>query len=310
MPGVVTVAGPAPRCPGYATVFGGPKAVPSRADGGQGETTSKSLHAVGLRRIIAVVSVVLAAGVGMTGLTLAQDIQGTKGPDKLRGTDGPDNIDGGAGDDYIVGLGGDDVLNGGPDSDSIDGGPGNDKVYGATCQYGATNIGRYCDNPGNELLLGGDGNDLILANSCVERGCGEDHYLALASTLDGGPGDDRLTGGDANDKLIGGPGNDSLAGLEGNDRLDGGPGDDNLDGGAGNDVLIGGAGNDTLEGGPGNDKLVGGSGNNLLIGGAGNDRIYVRDGKRDRVDCGPGKDIVSADRQDVLRGCERVRRSR
>src|SRR5207302_1151401 len=145
MPRVVTVAGPAPRCPGYATVFDGPKAVPSRADGGQGETTSKSLHAVGLRRIIAVVSVVLAAGVG------------------------------------------------------------------ATCQYGATNIGRYCDNPGNELLLGGDGNDLILANSCVEQGCGEDRYIALASTLDGGPGDDRLTGGDANDKLIGGPGNDSLA---------------------------------------------------------------------------------------------------
>src|SRR5438552_18871399 len=149
MPRVVTVAGPAPRCPGYATVFGGPKAVPSRADGGQGETTSKSLHAVGLRRIVAVASVVLAAGLGTAGLTLAQDIQGTSGPDKLRGTDGPDNINGGAGDDYIVGLGGDDVLHGGPDSDSIDGGPGNDKVYGATWQYRATNIGRNRHNPRN-----------------------------------------------------------------------------------------------------------------------------------------------------------------
>jgi Ca2+-binding RTX toxin-like protein len=74
--------------------------------------------------------------------------------------------------------------------------------------------------------------------------------------------------------------------------------------------LRGGAGDDTLDGGDGSDRLIGGSGKNLLMGGAGNDRFSVRDGKRDRVDCGPGKDTVSADRRDVLRHCERVRRSR
>jgi dipeptidyl aminopeptidase/acylaminoacyl peptidase len=43
----------------------------------------------------------------------------------------------------------------------------------------------------------------------------------------------------------------------------------------------------------------------------GNDLIDVRGGRRDVVDCGPGRDSVRADRHDVIgRNCERVRRSR
>jgi hypothetical protein len=36
----------------------------------------------------------------------------------------------------------------------------------------------------------------------------------------------------------------------------------------------------------------------------------VRDGKRDRVDCGDGRDSVRADRADLLIGCESVRIAR
>jgi hypothetical protein len=41
----------------------------------------------------------------------------------------------------------------------------------------------------------------------------------------------------------------------------------------------------------------------------GNDRIDVRGGGRDFVDCGPGHDVVRADRRDVVaHNCERRRR--
>jgi hypothetical protein len=39
--------------------------------------------------------------------------------------------------------------------------------------------------------------------------------------------------------------------------------------------------------------------------GDGNDVIDVRDGSRDVVSCGAGRDIVRRDSKDVLRGCER-----
>lgn len=105
---------------------------------------------------------------------------------------------------------------------------------------------------------------------------------AAARTLRGGAGPDTLRGGRANDRLFGG---------------------------GGNDRLLGGAGSDRLEGGAGNDRLDGGTGSDLLDGGAGADVILARDGVRDRLRCGSGRDTVVADRVDaVARDCERVRR--
>jgi arylsulfatase A-like enzyme len=46
-------------------------------------------------------------------------------------------------------------------------------------------------------------------------------------------------------------------------------------------------------------------GSSILAGG-GDDRIFVRNGRRDQVDCGRGGDRVLADRLDRLTGCERV----
>ena len=46
----------------------------------------------------------------------------------------------------------------------------------------------------------------------------------------------------------------------------------------------------------------------VILGRAGNDRIHANDGHTDRVDCGPGRDEVWADRADRLSGCEIVHR--
>lgn len=100
--------------------------------------------------------------------------------------------------------------------------------------------------------------------------------------------------------LRGGAGPDTLRGRGGHDRLFGG---------AGNDRLFGGGGADRLFGGLGKDRLDGGKGRDLLDGGAGADVIAARDGVRDTVRCGGGRDVVVADRVDaVARDCERVKR--
>jgi hypothetical protein len=51
-----------------------------------------------------------------------------------------------------------------------------------------------------------------------------------------------------------------------------------------------------------------GPGNDRISGGPGDDRTEARDGFRDVIDCGPGRDGAEVDRLDVLRDCERVLR--
>jgi Ca2+-binding RTX toxin-like protein len=91
------------------------------------------------------------------------------------------------------------------------------------------------------------------------------------------------------------------------DRLVGTRGPDTLRGLGGGDTILGLAGNDVLDGGSGNDTIVGGPGHDLLLGGRGSDVLSARDGQRDRIRCGPGRDRVIADRLDlVARDCELV----
>jgi Ca2+-binding RTX toxin-like protein len=85
-------------------------------------------------------------------------------------------------------------------------------------------------------------------------------------------------------------------------------GADLLYGEGGNDTLLGGRGNDVLFGGRGADVLDGGRGLDRLYGGPGNDLVKARDGARDVVDCGPGRDLAFVDRLDRTSGCERVLR--
>lgn len=135
--------------------------------------------------------------------------------------------------------------------------------------------------------------------------------------IDGGAGNDRLYGDDDNDKLIGGHGRDRLSGGDGRDELYGGTSNDRLDGGTGNDMLAGGSASDDLIGGSGSDRLFGenghdrivvGGGRNQVDAGSGNDSIEARNGERDRIICGSGRDRVRADRYDRLNGCEVVSR--
>jgi dipeptidyl aminopeptidase/acylaminoacyl peptidase len=56
---------------------------------------------------------------------------------------------------------------------------------------------------------------------------------------------------------------------------------------------------DTIEGSP--------DFGDVILGLGGNDQIHANDGHTDRVDCGPGRDTVWADRTDRLRRCEIVR---
>jgi dienelactone hydrolase len=100
---------------------------------------------------------------------------------------------------------------------------------------------------------------------------------------------------DAGDSIRGRGGDDSLRGGDGNDCLYGNKGTDHLDGDAGDDRLKGGADDDRLDGGDGRD---------VIGGGPGADTIRAKDGERDRIRCGPGKDKVFADRKDKLgSGC-------
>lgn len=175
------------------------------------------------------------------------------------------------------------------------------------------------DVPGNQALVGGDADDMIVAhqgNDHYDGGAGVDTLdMSLASgayvDLDrgrasglgrdtvanienaiGGAGNDRLYGTAGDNAFEGGAGNDRLFGRDGNDVLDGGAGNDRLGGGTGNDSLSGGDGNDTLSGGNGDDQLDGGIGNDRLNGGNGNDRVDGGAGS-DRINGGAGEDILS-----------------
>lgn len=109
--------------------------------------------------------------------------------------------------------------------------------------------------------------------------------------------------------LTGTPKADRLRGSSGGDRIRARGGNDTLKGRGGADCLLGQAGNDRLVGGSGDDRIVGGTGRDRVGAGAGADVVRVRDGVRDIVTCGAGKDLVVADRSDrVSRDCEKIRR--
>ena len=156
-----------------------------------------------------------------------------------------------------------------------------------------------------DRMYGRGGDDRVdgrAANDCLFGGDGPDHLV-------GGSGHDRVFGDDDADTLLGGYGRDRLAGGAGTDRLAGGAKADVLLGGTEGDRLSGGYGDDRLWGQGGGDTIYGGRGNDRVRGGDGNDVIVTwRDGVRDRVYCGPGRDRVFAGRNDVLAGCEVVRR--
>ena len=260
------------------------------------------------RSRIATLAGVLVLGLGA--FAVAEQIEGTDDPDTINGTEEADQITGERGDDTINGLGGDDTIhggtdsisrsrlggdgddkidggdgndtvNGGGDNDIVNGGDGNDKVFGAGCEFGEEEaLARICDNPGRDKLIGGLGDDDLRANECSnEADCQAATNISLRTHMKGGPGNDQFLGAERRDRVRGGGDDDTVQGFLGGDRIRGGPGNDTLDGGGGRDRLVGGRGNDEIE---------------------------ARDGKRDRIRCGRGRDSVMVDSKDRLSGCEQV----
>jgi Ca2+-binding RTX toxin-like protein len=83
---------------------------------------------------------------------------------------------------------------------------------------------------------------------------------------------------------------------------------DTLVGTARGEKMFGFRGDDWLRGLGGNDTIVGGPGRDTLSGGPGNDLVLARDGERDRVFCGRGKDRAVVDANDsTYRDCETVK---
>jgi Ca2+-binding RTX toxin-like protein len=269
---------------------------------------------------------------------------GTTGADDLDGSRGSDEVYGGAGDDSLSGGvedGGADRLEGGDGDDSLGGGAGGDMLRG---QSGRDSV---AGGGGSDVVAGGEDADALTGGTGLDSlsgGPGNDDLdgaeAALvgadgADGLAGGPGDDNLKGGPGDDRLGGGPGSDSLAGEDGHDTADygsarravdvtfddvandGEPGErDNVrsdvegaSGGGEPDTFTGNSVTNVLAGGAGEDFADGGGGLDDLRGGAANDTLRSRDGRRDRVACGAGRDMAIADPVDrVLPGCELVDR--
>jgi Ca2+-binding RTX toxin-like protein len=216
---------------------------------------------------------------------------------------GADTLSAGAGFNVLQGNQGDDVLTGGSGVDWIYGGRDNDQIsVGASGSGGFSNFAN--GNLGSDtisgsqtdadILLGGQGDDLIGATS-FSLAIVDADGIPTGSGLSGG-GADFLNGNLGNDTVIGGAGDDQIYGEDGNDVLLGKTGRNTLDGGLGNDTIVGGGGGDTiyfgggddvggimgagaasdlgfLDGGAGNDNINGGAGRDLLLGGDGNDLL-------------------------------------
>jgi RTX calcium-binding nonapeptide repeat (4 copies) len=198
----------------------------------------------------------------------------------------PGLLSGDAGDDTLTGGDGDESLRGGDGNDTLDGRGGADVMAGEngvdTVSYASRTAAVSVDL--STVALGAEGQ------------AGE--HDTVASDVEhaiGGAGDDTLTGDSSANLLDGGAGKDII---------DGGAGDDTLAGGSGNDAVDGGAGNDAADGGDGDDRVTGGSGADDLHGGAGADTLRGRDGTVDNLDCGGDADVVDADDNDTVSGCE------
>jgi len=151
------------------------------------------------------------------------DLRGCPKGGLLSGTENPDKLAGRDGDDEIRGLGGEDFLIGGLGNDVIYGGPGRDRLYDwPLTDGGEIGLGggsesdwRVMDKAwakaeGDDVLYGGDGNDVLVSEK------GED-------VLYGGDGDDFLLddfGERGRDKFYCGKGEDAYLVPDKNDYVD------------------------------------------------------------------------------------------
>ena len=254
-----------------------------------------------------------APGVGESAWVL--QTPATWQPDtNVYGTNGDDLIGPGYGGTHLVGEGADnivamsgaDTIDTAGGNDTIDGGAGDDLMAGGTGDdtYYVDSLGDVVvENPGAgadtviatvDHVLAADVETLVLSGWGLS-GTGN----ALANTITGTDGSDRLDGGVGADTLIGGLGDDDYVVDEADDVVveAAGGGIDTVHASVGltlgaeleNLVLTGtglsGTGNalaNTITGSDGADRLDGGAGADHLIGGLGDD-VYVVDSTTDMV---------------------------
>ena len=113
--------------------------------------------------------------------------------------------------------------------------------------------------------------------------------MAFALAMAGGAAlADSIEGNGGNNRLVGTNGKDTISGAGGNDDIFGKGGSDRLFGDSGNDDVFGGGGR--------SDLLQGGLGQDDLFGQKGFDFANALDGQaNDRVDCGRGFDVAAID---------------
>jgi Ca2+-binding RTX toxin-like protein len=234
----------------------------------------------------------------------------------LEGGEGADELQGGA--PFIR-----NILDGGPGSDifrpGFFGGASDVVDYSSRTNPVTVTLGDGLANDGEAgeqdliedgigQVSGGSANDTISSHTGIFEsvelfGRGGDDTLTADggadSGLHGGAGDDTLVSGGSSPQegafMFGGPGADILRGGEGLDFLTGGDGNDRLRCGDGGCVARGGGGADRIVGGPGYDGMGGG---------AGRDTLFARDGKRDLLNGGAGRDRARVDRFDRVRNIE------
>ncbi len=278
------------------------------------------------------------SALAQAGVVLAGDgndlVAGGTGNDRIVGEGGRDTITANGGNDLIKVRGGAiDSVNCGDGADTVDADAAD--YLDASCETTPTSGGGSGGGSGPGPAQGeaplpprnGSGPKPILLPSAP----GTPSPVAIPSgkcptLFKGTGGADRIDGTGKGDRMFGFGGRDILNGLGGNDCLYGGKGSDQLYAGRGSDVIRAGKdadrvyagtgsdkvygekGNDRLYGQNGNDRLNGGKGRDRIYGGRGNDRIDARDGQRDVVRCGSGRDTAKVDRKDRVSGCEKVRR--
>ncbi|AMK76855.1 MULTISPECIES: calcium-binding protein [Methylomonas] len=245
-------------------------------------------------------------------------LYGGTGNDTLNGGQGADVLDGGAGRDILQGGEGNDVLyadeqvseavNGmnqaNLSGDFLSGGLGDDMLIGVTLSNASTG-----ESGGNDLMLGGDGQDWIDGGGGDDTLYGDASGYAnsnwavtreLATVGNTTTASIQFSNADATDLGIGSA--DTIYGGAGKDWIFSNQGDDVVDAGIDDDVVFGGLGQDTIFGRNGNDLLLGnngttsqlGDGSDYLDGGDGDDRLWG-DGGSDVLLGGSGNDGLQGD---------------
>jgi Ca2+-binding RTX toxin-like protein len=128
------------------------------------------------------------------------------GDDTLEGHRGNDLLSGGAGANSLVGGAGSDTLVGGQGRDWLGGDEGNDSLHGGA-------QGDFCYGGGDDDTVdGAEGFDILAGDS--------ENRLLPARPIPIPTGNDLIVGGDGDDILLARNGNDTLTGGAGNDRFD------------------------------------------------------------------------------------------